>query len=552
MTITFAHAPLEVLAFVLPLRNRDRLRQERGEIIFSRLEGSLFGPGPTVTDPRQGVIGDCYYICAIACIAQVRPELIRQMIHENGDGTYTMFFYRRLEDRKCKRESVTVDALIPVYAKDHLPVYARSSNKLLWPLIAEKAYAQWKGGYHAIGEGGLVEQTMEELTGEWTRLLFTSEHSPEILWSLLLGAERHGWPTTFCTYGRTARSGIDTLGFHPNHIHVFLGAHTLRGKRIVALRDVFDKPMCGKLNLPDRNGVFCLSWENFLRYFAEIAVNGRGAFEIASQPYPSISIGKSLERSYVFKSVSEETRHMLARDFQRVRVATRRTLIEQGSRPDAYYLIRSGSAAIEKTHPITGRKRRIAVLRAGDQFGEMALIRNTKRLSYIISLTPMSLYKLPAEKFLTWITRYPEFMEKFNQRFQLQVWSQKIHSSLTSVSLDDILSAGEKRTLPKKKIIFQEGDIADSLYLILTGEVEVFHGNRTVKRLGAGEIFGEIGALTKAPRSASVRTLARTRLLKINLVMIANLTEQFEVLQRQLEFVAERRIKTLNNEKCPG
>lgn len=545
MTITLAHARQEVSTFALPLRNRDRLRQERGKITFSWLEGSLFGAGPTVTDPRQGVIGDCYYICAIASIAQVRPELIRQMIHENGDGTYTMFFYRRLEDQKCNRESVIVDALIPVHAQDRLPVYARSSQKLLWPLIAEKAYAQWKGGYHAIGEGGLVERVMEELTGEATRLLFTSEHPPEILWSLLLGAQLHGWPTTLCTYGRTARSGIDTLGFHPNHIHVFLGAHTLRGKRIVQLRDAFDKPMCGKLNLPDRNGVFCLSWENFLRYFAEIAVNGRGAFEIASQPYPSISIGKALERSYVFKSVGKETRHELAKDFERVRVAPQRTLIEQGSRPDAYYLIRSGSAAIEKIHRITGRKRRIAVLRAGDQFGEMALILNTKRLSDITSLTPMLLYKLPAKKFLTWITRYSELREKFNQRFQLQLWSQKARSLLTSVSLDEMLGAGEERIIPKKKIIFQEGDIADSLYLILTGEVEVFHQNRSVKRLGEGEIFGEIGALTKVPRSASVRALVRTRLLKINLTMMANIAERFEVLQRQLEFVAERRLRIL-------
>lgn len=53
-------------------------------------------------------------------------------------------------------------------------------------------------------------------------------------------------------------------------------------------------------------------------------------------------------------------------------------------------------------------------------------------------------------------------------------------------------------------VLCQEGEVEDSLFLIVDGEAEVRKGNRTVTQLGPGEVVGEMALLTSAPRSASV------------------------------------------------
>ena len=69
--------------------------------------------------------------------------------------------------------------------------------------------------------------------------------------------------------------------------------------------------------------------------------------------------------------------------------------------------------------------------------------------------------------------------------------------------------------------IFREGDLGDSLYIILDGEVEITRdvpgqSDVPLARLGRGECFGEMGLVRRMPRSATVRTATRVNLLAIN------------------------------------
>ncbi|MFL5827630.1 MAG: FAD-dependent oxidoreductase [Thermoleophilaceae bacterium] len=65
--------------------------------------------------------------------------------------------------------------------------------------------------------------------------------------------------------------------------------------------------------------------------------------------------------------------------------------------------------------------------------------------------------------------------------------------------------------------VFDEGDAGDSLFMILSGRVEVskrFDGEpRVVRMLGAGEYFGEMALLGRYPRSATTRALTAVDLL---------------------------------------
>ncbi len=70
------------------------------------------------------------------------------------------------------------------------------------------------------------------------------------------------------------------------------------------------------------------------------------------------------------------------------------------------------------------------------------------------------------------------------------------------------------------EVIFSEGDPGADLYLIISGSVEIFketeNDRQLINRLGDGEIFGEMSALTHKPRYASATAMERTRLIIIN------------------------------------
>lgn len=57
-------------------------------------------------------------------------------------------------------------------------------------------------------------------------------------------------------------------------------------------------------------------------------------------------------------------------------------------------------------------------------------------------------------------------------------------------------------------VIFRANDLAESMYVVLDGEVEVVIGDRRIAVLGPGEIFGEMALVEHKPRNASA--IART------------------------------------------
>jgi CRP/FNR family cyclic AMP-dependent transcriptional regulator len=68
--------------------------------------------------------------------------------------------------------------------------------------------------------------------------------------------------------------------------------------------------------------------------------------------------------------------------------------------------------------------------------------------------------------------------------------------------------------------VFREGDVAQHLYVVIEGEMEVLKQSQTgiearVAMLGPSDWFGEMSILDVQPRSASVRAVSPSRLLRI-------------------------------------
>lgn len=67
---------------------------------------------------------------------------------------------------------------------------------------------------------------------------------------------------------------------------------------------------------------------------------------------------------------------------------------------------------------------------------------------------------------------------------------------------------------PKDYVIFKEGDLADKMYIIKSGQVKIFHKKNNYEEfiavLGKNEFFGEMGLISKKSRLASCKTLTET------------------------------------------
>ena len=70
------------------------------------------------------------------------------------------------------------------------------------------------------------------------------------------------------------------------------------------------------------------------------------------------------------------------------------------------------------------------------------------------------------------------------------------------------------------EVIFHEGEISHEAFFLISGTVEISiksgDGTVVLGRLGAGEIFGEMGMITDRPRSATARALENTTVESIN------------------------------------
>ena len=128
-------------------------------------------------DVKQGALGDCYLIAGMAGVARANPEAIKDLIKDNGDGTFDVTLYLRSSRYSRPRPVVTtVDAQLAVKYSGK-PLYAglgdtADGEQELWTALIEKTVAQQKDSYDLIsggninGDGFTFAGTTELLTGK--------------------------------------------------------------------------------------------------------------------------------------------------------------------------------------------------------------------------------------------------------------------------------------------------------------------------------------------------------------------------------------------------
>lgn len=124
-----------------------------------------------------------------------------------------------------------------------------------------------------------------------------------------------------------------------------------------------------------------------------------------------------------------------------------------------------------------------------------------------------------------------------------------LFAGLAPARLMEVATLVRRRRYRRGQVIIYQGDPADALYLIVSGEVKVSvlspHGDETIfTLLGPDECFGELELFDDQPREATIETTRPTEVLRLERAAIRQLVERSPDVALALLGVLARRLRS--------
>ena len=112
--------------------------------------------------------------------------------------------------------------------------------------------------------------------------------------------------------------------------------------------------------------------------------------------------------------------------------------------------------------------------------------------------------------------------------------------------LNKIAQIAEEIEYEKGSKIFYEGENGDSMFIIISGKIDVTKNGHSITILEKGHCIGEMALLDQEPRSADASTLEDSILLRINQEGFYELMATNQEIMRQIVKILTRRVRKMN------
>lgn len=283
---------------------------KRPNEVFGGRHYQIFEKTIDPNDIKQGILGDCYLLAAMAAVAEHQDRIKKLFLSREvtSTGVYCVAL--------CINglwEEIILDDYIPCKpgGNGHQIAFNHTSNNELWAILLEKAWAKVHGGYMNI-DGGLIREALRDLTGAPCKSYFSRLDSPDVHWKRILEGEDNEW--IMCAgSGDLAGTGNDArdkrTGLSGNHAYSLLAAYELenqgggryrlvshkekgssRNERIVKMRNPWGKgewtgswsdndhskwtPQMKQLlnHSGEDDGIFFMPYKDFLKYFHDYQI----------------------------------------------------------------------------------------------------------------------------------------------------------------------------------------------------------------------------------------------------------------------------------------
>jgi CRP-like cAMP-binding protein len=100
------------------------------------------------------------------------------------------------------------------------------------------------------------------------------------------------------------------------------------------------------------------------------------------------------------------------------------------------------------------------------------------------------------------------------------------------------LSAGQ--------ILFNKGDAADRFFVVKSGALQILDGNHVFETVGQGGVVGEMALLDRAPRSATVKAIARAEVIPVDEKRFLFMVQQTPFFAIRLMRIMSARLRAMN------
>jgi len=223
-----------------------------------------------------------------------------------------------------------------------------------------------------------------------------------------------------------------------------------------------------------------------------------------------------MQKIPLMQHLDEAQRIFLIDNFFEMKFSANDTIIQQGAAPDNLYIIESGVCSVFKT--VDGLTNKVATLKEGHYFGELAIINGTTRAASVIAEEQVTVWALE-------ISVYQGFLKDLNLKKRHR-YKESIKQVGFLNSIDDynqlliIDALKSKITTPGEVIIKQGEENSDQFYIILEGECKVYKTISGVEEyigpLKTGDYFGELALITNQPRAATVISNSKCELISLD------------------------------------
>ena len=196
-------------------------------------------------------------------------------------------------------------------------------------------------------------------------------------------------------------------------------------------------------------------------------------------------------------------------------------ILAESSFGNSFYVLVAGAVAVS-----LGQENRLAAeLSPGSFFGEMTLLNGLPRNATIMAKETCLAIEVPRRAFEQWMKLPGPFRDTMDRTYIERGLANHLlmipeFADLDPRVIQKLAKKARLRIFAKDEIVVQEGDEADSFYLIRDGYVRVVKGlaggeQRTVAYLKDGSYFGETALLHSTRRNATVIAMGKLELVQL-------------------------------------